>query len=429
MVVRGSDATIEFTNRTARPRSQLAARESRRAWRCTAGCSRCHRRLAARRLVAQALALTVEVRIRRWLVLRAARRLDQHLSMAVLLPARRPRQRDWRREPCSARRLAAGVAPRQAVTSVPARSTADDHRGGDPTTARARQDAQSPTSPARSAAAGARSTGTACRTRFAAPNALPANFFNVNSPRGVVFIDARAPASRSARTPRIRRRRRSSSATSTRRTPGFFAPFSAQRLFTAIGSNIVDVNFFVPGSAHGGADARLRRGLHRCRRRRHDVDPVLRRDDTLLGTVLRAADVAGNETFSFLGVDFTAAPVVSRVRITSGDQLLGRGQRRRTDLVVMDDFIYGEPLAVPRAGGPRADAGRPRCLARRAAPAPWRPGPRSATAERARAAARPTRRSSDGGGAAGRGGLEQAVDVAVPDRDPSVAERKSRFRT
>ncbi len=31
--------------------------------------------------------------------------------------------------------------------------------------------------------------------------------------------------------------------------PAFFEPFSAQRLFTALGSTIMDVNFFVPGSA------------------------------------------------------------------------------------------------------------------------------------------------------------------------------------
>ena len=52
---------------------------------------------------------------------------------------------------------------------------------------------------------------------------------------------------------------------------------------------------------------------------------------------------------SFLGVDFGTA-VVSRVRITSGNAALGPGLTDGgiRDLVVMDDFIYGEPVtAVP----------------------------------------------------------------------------------
>ena len=70
-----------------------------------------------------------------------------------------------------------------------------------------------------------------------------------------------------------------------------------------------------------------------------------------LGTFF-VPNTAGNETFSFLGVSFAGA-VVSRVRITSGNQVLAAGNTA-LDLVVMDDFIYGEPRAasagVPDAG-------------------------------------------------------------------------------
>jgi hypothetical protein len=52
----------------------------------------------------------------------------------------------------------------------------------------------------------------------------------------------------------------------------------------------------------------------------------------------------GNETLSFLGVKFDD-PIVSRVRITIGDQILTAGNTL-TDLVVADDFIYGEPIAT-----------------------------------------------------------------------------------
>jgi hypothetical protein len=60
--------------------------------------------------------------------------------------------------------------------------------------------------------------------------------------------------------------------------------------------------------------------------------------------------VAGDETFSFLGAIFESA-VVSRVRIVNGNSALGAGilETNTRDLVVMDDFIYGEPSisAVP----------------------------------------------------------------------------------
>ena len=57
-----------------------------------------------------------------------------------------------------------------------------------------------------------------------------------------------------------------------------------------------------------------------------------------LGTFL-ALPFSRNETFSFLGVDFGES-IVSRVRITSGNQLLVAGNTQQ-DLVVMDDFIFG----------------------------------------------------------------------------------------
>jgi hypothetical protein len=49
---------------------------------------------------------------------------------------------------------------------------------------------------------------------------------------------------------------------------------------------------------------------------------------------------------SFLGVDFGSLEV-SRVRITNGNAALGPVQTSSVDLVVMDDFIYGEPSLVP----------------------------------------------------------------------------------
>ena len=83
---------------------------------------------------------------------------------------------------------------------------------------------------------------------FSAPNLLPNDFFNVNSPRGTVFS---TPGTGVA-----------VSATATNGTerfgnidpnyPSLFQVFSSPKLFTGINSNIVDVNFFVPGTTVPG---------------------------------------------------------------------------------------------------------------------------------------------------------------------------------
>jgi hypothetical protein len=191
---------------------------------------------------------------------------------------------------------------------------------------------------------------------LAAPNNLPANFFNVNSPRGVVFstpgtgfqVSANAASGTPVEFGNI-----------DPNYPTFFAPFSAQRLFTALGSNITDVDFFVPGST----TAALTRGFGAVF---SDVDLANTTSLTFfdaahnsLGTFFAPA-VAGNETFSFLGVDF-GANVVASVRITSGNQVLAAGNTA-TDLVVMDDFIYGEPVAAGAGGGPGGQVPLPPAL-------------------------------------------------------------------
>jgi hypothetical protein len=69
-----------------------------------------------------------------------------------------------------------------------------------------------------------------------------------------------------------------------------------------------------------------------------------------LGTFFVPGTV-GSETFSFLGVSFDAGEQVGRVRITNGNIALGAGitdqNGNSRDGVVMDDFLYGEPRAIP----------------------------------------------------------------------------------
>ncbi|MFL6531170.1 MAG: hypothetical protein ACJ8KX_11925 [Chthoniobacterales bacterium] len=179
---------------------------------------------------------------------------------------------------------------------------------------------------------------------LSAPNNLPANFFNVNSPRGVVLSTPgsgfQVSATAASGTP-VNFGNIDASYTNT------FSTFSAQRLFTPIGSNIVDVNFFVPGSTIPA----LTKGFGSVF---SDVDLAgttsIQFFDLMgasLGTFF-APNVAGaSQTLSFLGVSFATA-IVARVRITNGNFALGAGATDQNgitrDVVVMDDFIYGEPL-------------------------------------------------------------------------------------
>ena len=177
---------------------------------------------------------------------------------------------------------------------------------------------------------------------LAAPDNFPANFFNANSPRGVVLstpgsgfqVSANANSSAPIEFGNINAS-----------YPAQFMAFSSQRLFTAIGSNIVDVNFFIPGSATPtfttGFGAMF-----------SDVDlanttsiQFFDLGNALIGTVY-APSIIGNETLSFVGGLFTAGEQVGRVRITSGNSALGPNESPSTDLVVMDDFIYAEPVAL-----------------------------------------------------------------------------------
>lgn len=171
-----------------------------------------------------------------------------------------------------------------------------------------------------------------------APNLLPADFFNVNSPRGAVFSTPGtgfevsgnagiAPIDFGDINPTY---------------PGDFAAFSPQRLFTAIGSNVTDVTFFVPGTTTLAGTSAFGAIFS-------DVD--------LAGSSLQFFDIfnhslgtfavpalAGDATFEFLGVQFDSS-VINRVRITSGNSALGAGinDGGPVDVAVMDDFLYAEP--------------------------------------------------------------------------------------
>ena len=174
---------------------------------------------------------------------------------------------------------------------------------------------------------------------FAAPNLMPPDFFNANSPRGAVFFtpgtgfQISADSDNPTHTPIL----------FGNLNPAFptrFRSFSPQRLFTALGSTIVETVFFEPGSATPAT-----------------VDGfgvVFSNVNLADSTTIQFFDVHGHllfsknvlpggaqlGTFSFLGVGFDADEQVYLVRVTSGNRLPVSPER---DVVMMDDFIYGEP--------------------------------------------------------------------------------------
>jgi hypothetical protein len=176
---------------------------------------------------------------------------------------------------------------------------------------------------------------------LSAPNSLPLNFFNVNSPRGAVFSTpgSSVQVSATAAVGNVEFNNINPTYSS------LFTTFSPERLFTAVGSNVVDVTFFIPGTTVPGLTRAFGSVFS-------DVDlatvtsiEYFDADNISLGRAFAPND-QGNETLSFLGVDF-GTPVISRVRITSGNTALGAAANETAlvDLVVMDDFIYAEPAA------------------------------------------------------------------------------------
>ena len=181
---------------------------------------------------------------------------------------------------------------------------------------------------------------------FSAPNNLPANFFNVNSPRGAVLTTFGSGFQVSGAT--------TDTGAGQPAAPNFanidpsytatFIPFSPQRLFTAVGSNIVDVTFFIAGTNKPGTV----RGFGSVF---SDVDlanttsiQFFDASGQSLGTFF-VPSAAGNQTLSFLGVLFND-PIVGRVRITNGNVAPGAGvlDNVSNDVVTMDDFLYSEPV-------------------------------------------------------------------------------------
>ena len=170
---------------------------------------------------------------------------------------------------------------------------------------------------------------------------FPGNFFNVNSPRGVLFTTDGTGF----------RNTDNGFVDVNPRYAGEFNTFSPAKLFVAIGSTITDVQFVVAGSntpalvtGFGSVFADVGRA------RSTTIEYFDANGDRLL--TVAAPRRSDDKGLSFVGAVFDSR-VVARVRITSGDTPIGaasfdnvKGPRRKSDIVAMDDFIYGEPRAA-----------------------------------------------------------------------------------
>jgi len=125
--------------------------------------------------------------------------------------------------------------------------------------------------------------------------------------------------------------------------PLIFTTFSSPRLFTSLGSTITDVHFFRPGTDIAATT--------------NAFGAVFTDVDLAATTSVEYFNNAGESIaklfvppadngLSFVGLVFSFERA-ALVRITSGNTAPGPSESSVVDVVVMDDFIYGEPLVGP----------------------------------------------------------------------------------
>ena len=135
-----------------------------------------------------------------------------------------------------------------------------------------------------------------------------------------------------------------------------FRAFSLSRLFTPVGSNITEASFSVPGT-NGNAPAAVRgfgavftdvdqadgTAPGSTRRGSTQIDYFDKNGKLIFSSFVPASP--GDGSLSFFAIKFDDARIAS-VRIKTGDVAPGPNDDASHDIVMMDDFIYGEPQLI-----------------------------------------------------------------------------------
>jgi len=183
---------------------------------------------------------------------------------------------------------------------------------------------------------------------FAAPNHLPADFYNVNVTRGVFFVTPGTGFEASARpgnpsgTPTLFGDLNAG-------YPANFTAFSSPRLFTPLGSNVVDVYFFVPGTSASAVVSAFGAMFTDVETANTTSIEFFDRMNGSLGKFFAPTTVA-SAGFSYLGIIFNAGEEVGRVRISLGTASLGGSESLPSaDLVVLDNLDFSPPACPTEA--------------------------------------------------------------------------------
>jgi hypothetical protein len=181
------------------------------------------------------------------------------------------------------------------------------------------------------------------------PNSLKPDFFNTNSPRGVVFETPGSgfQVSSDAAPQRFGNINPNYST--------LFKTFSPQKLFTPIGSNVSDVKFFVPGTTTPASVSGF--GSVFADVSKDDATSITYYDENG-NQVDRIAAPTASAGLSFVGASYNDGTRISRVRIVTGNTTVGPDDSPSADVVVMDDFLYGEPQEIKPKAAQGNDGGQ-----------------------------------------------------------------------
>lgn len=121
-----------------------------------------------------------------------------------------------------------------------------------------------------------------------------------------------------------------------------FPPYSGERIFSPMGSNIAEVRFYVPGTQKPAAVKGFGAVYIDVDRAENMAFEFF---DVNGFSVQKLRTLTNNNGHVFLGV-IMENPTIHRVRIEYGNSALGPDDGGNIDVSVMDDFIFSEPQEI-----------------------------------------------------------------------------------